>query len=68
VVWRPQHPAYEVPYAPAIVRLAEGCTVMSAVVGCEPSALAAGLPLEVEFHAVTDELTLPFFHPADPAG
>ena len=68
VVWRPQHPAYQVPYAPAIVRLDEGFTMMSAVVGCAPEALAPGLALEVEFHAVTDELTLPFFHPVDRQG
>lgn len=63
VVWRPQHPAFQVPYAPAIVRLDEGFTVMSAVVGCEPESLGPGMRLAVEFHALDDELTLPFFHP-----
>jgi uncharacterized OB-fold protein len=63
VVWRPQHPAFAVPYAPAIVRLSEGFTVMSAMVGCAPEVLRDGLAVEVEFHAVDDELTLPFFHP-----
>lgn len=64
VVWRPQHPAFSVPYAPAIVRLHEGSFVMSAAVGCRPADLAPGLEMAVEFHRVDDELTLPFFHPA----
>jgi uncharacterized OB-fold protein len=64
VVWRPQHPAFEVPYAPAIVTLAEGPRVLAAVVGCEPEALADGMALEVTFHRVDDEITLPFFRPA----
>ncbi len=64
VVWRPQHPAFTVPYAPAIVRLDEGFWVMSAMVGCTPDELVDGLAVEVEFQAVDDELTLPFFHPS----
>ncbi len=68
VVWRPQHPAFEVPYAPAIVLLDEGFHLLSAVVGCEPEALAAGLRLRVEFHAVDHEVTLPFFSPDPDAG
>lgn len=62
VVWRPQHPSFEVPYAPAVVRLDEGYHMMSAVVGCRPEDLAEGLRLEVEFHEVDDTITLPFFH------
>jgi uncharacterized OB-fold protein len=64
VVWRPQHPSFVVPYAPAIIRLSEGFTMMSAMVGCEPGDLAPALPVEVEFHALDDEITLPFFRPA----
>jgi uncharacterized OB-fold protein len=63
VVWRPQHPSFVVPYAPAIVELEEGWSMMSAVVGCRPADLAAGMPLAVEFHPVTDEMTLPYFRP-----
>lgn len=64
VVWRAQHPAFEVPYAPAIVELEEGPRVITAVVGCEPEDLAEGMALEVAFHRVDDEITLPFFRPA----
>ncbi|HZQ58046.1 MAG TPA: OB-fold domain-containing protein [Acidimicrobiales bacterium] len=63
VVWRPQHPAFEVPYAPAIVELDEGLVLMSAMVGCEPEDLAAGMRVEVEFHPASDTITLPYFHP-----
>jgi uncharacterized OB-fold protein len=63
VVWRPQHPSFTVPYAPAVVALEEGWFAMSAVVGCEPDDLRADLPLAVEFHPAGDEITLPYFRP-----
>lgn len=63
VVWRPQHPAFRVPYAPAIVELDEGLHLLTAVVGCRPDDLRAGLPVEVEFHPASDEIALPYFHP-----
>mgnify|MGYP000986077414 CR=1 FL=1 len=64
VVWRPQTPAFAVPYAPAIVRLDEGYDMVSALVGLEPEAVEAGLRVTVRFHRLTDEIHLPFFGPA----
>lgn len=64
VVWRPQHPRFRTPYAPAIVELDEGYFMMSAMVGCRPEDLHAGLRVEVEFHEVAPELNLPYFRPA----
>ena len=64
VVWRPQHPSFRVPYAPAIVTLDEGWWMMTAVVGCEPDELRADMRLAVEFHPASDEITLPYFRPA----
>jgi uncharacterized OB-fold protein len=64
VVWRPQHPAFEVPYAPAIVAMDEGWWHIAAVVGCEPEDLTAGMRLAVEFHPATDDITLPYYRPA----
>jgi uncharacterized OB-fold protein len=64
VVWRPPDPSFRVPYAPAVVRLDEGFWMMSAVIGCEPEALHEDLRLAVEFHPVSDEITLPYFQPA----
>jgi uncharacterized protein len=64
VVWRPPDPAFCVPYAPAVVELDEGFFMISAVVGCEPDDLVAGMRLSVEFHDVSDEIALPYFAPA----
>jgi uncharacterized protein len=63
VVWRPPDPAFRVPYAPAVVELEEGFFVISSVIGCEPYELCAGMALEVEFHPVSDEISLPYFRP-----
>jgi uncharacterized OB-fold protein len=65
VVWRPQHPAFRVPYAPAIVELDEGLVLMSAMVGCEPEDLKEGMRVEVEFHPTSETITLPYFHPSE---
>lgn len=63
VVWRPQTPEFEVPYAVALVDLDEGVTVVSAIVGCTPEELVEGMALAVEFHPANDELLLPYFRP-----
>lgn len=67
VVWRPQHPSFSVPYAPAVVALDEGYHMMSAVIGCEPEDLRAGLRLVVEFHPASDDVVLPYFRPDQPS-
>jgi len=64
VVWRPQHPSFQVPYAPAIVALDEGFWMMTSIIGCEPDELRADLPVVVEFHPASDEAVLPYFRPA----
>jgi uncharacterized OB-fold protein len=63
VVWRPQTPAFEVPYAPALVQLDEGISVVSAIIGCEPEALAEAMALVVEFHPSGEASKLPYFRP-----
>lgn len=64
VVWRPVSPRFEVPYAPIIVDMAEGWRMLSNLVGCEHDAVAVGLPVEVEFHALEGGIHLPYFRPA----
>jgi uncharacterized OB-fold protein len=64
VVWRPQHPTFQVPYAPAIIELDEGFWLMSAIVGCDHEDLRADMPVVVEFHPANDDVTLPYFRPA----
>ena len=66
IVWRPQTPEFEVPYAVAIVDLAEGCSIISAVIGCTPEDLVEGMELAVEFHPNSDHLSLPYFRPVSP--
>jgi uncharacterized OB-fold protein len=63
VVWRAPGPAFSVPYAPAVVQLDEGFFIVSAIVGCETEDLAAGMRVGVEFHAVSDDMALPYFAP-----
>ena len=54
------------PYAIAVVKLAEGPTMMTNIVGCPqtPEALVLDMPLEVVFEPQTDTITLPLFRPA----
>jgi uncharacterized OB-fold protein len=65
VVHRPQHPAFfgDVPYNVAIVELEEGPRLHTNVVECADEDLRVGLPVEVVFHEVDDEVTLPKFRP-----
>jgi uncharacterized OB-fold protein len=64
VVWRPQQPAFEPGYVAAIVQLDEGWKMLSNVVECDPSAVTVGMPVEVVFRRMSDEITLPYFRPA----
>jgi uncharacterized OB-fold protein len=53
--------AFEPPYAPAIVTLDEGYQMLTNIVGVAPADLAIGMPVRVRFHAVGDDVTLPYF-------
>jgi uncharacterized OB-fold protein len=63
VVDRALHPAFreDTPYAPAVIEMEEGVRLLSQVVDCPPGALEIGMPVEVVFDDVTDEVTLPRF-------
>src|SRR5215207_9264433 len=39
VVWRPQQPAFEVPYVVAIVDLDEGWKILTNIIDCDPAAV-----------------------------
>lgn len=60
------HPAYEAPYAIAVVQLDEGPRLMTSIVDCEqtPEALILDMPVTVAFDAVSDDISLPRFKPA----
>ena len=55
------------PYAIAVVKLEEGPTMMTNIVGCPqtPEALKLDMPLKVSFAKQTDDITLPLFAPVE---
>jgi len=63
-IWRPQTPAFTVPYTAVIVDVDEGWQMLSNLVGCEHDAVDVGMRVEVEFHRLNDEITLPYWHPS----
>jgi uncharacterized protein len=54
----------EVPYNIALVELEEGVRCLSNVVDCDNSDLEIGMPLEVVFEDLDDEVSLPKFRSA----
>jgi len=63
VVYRPVTPAFDVPYAPAIVDLDEGYQMMTNLIGIAPDAITPGLAVRAEFHETGGGLWLPYFRP-----
>jgi uncharacterized OB-fold protein len=53
--------ADEIPYVVAIVELAEGPRMIANIRGCPPEEVRIGLPVQVTFVDVTEEITLPQF-------
>lgn len=66
VVARALHPAFadDVPAAPAVIEMEEGVRLLSIVVDCPIDELEIGMPVEVVFDDVTEEITLPRFRRA----
>ena len=63
-VWRPQTPAFSVPYVAVIVDVDEGWKMLANIVDIEHDAVDIGMRVEVVFHALNDQITLPYFRPA----
>ena len=63
VAVQPFHPAFsgDVPYAVAIVELEEGVRMVSNIMDCGPDDIYIGMPVEVVYDDVTEEVTLPKF-------
>ena len=61
------HPAFEGPYAIAVVELEEGPRMMTNLVNVPqtPQALVLDMPLEVVFEPITDDISLPYFQPVE---
>ena len=59
-------PGFTPPYTIAVVQLEEGPHLMTNVVDCPqtPETLRLDMKLQVAFHKIDDEITLPLFRPA----
>ena len=68
IVHRPPHPGFvnDVPFVTAIVELEEGPKMATNIVMDDPTPekLQIGMPLEVVFEDITDEIAIPKFKPA----
>ena len=57
----------ELPYVLAYVELEEGVLLLTNVVGCPPDSVRIGLPVEVVFEDVSDDVAIPRFRPVGAA-
>ena len=61
------HPGFRAlaPYVVALVELEEGARILSTLIGVEPTpdAVKIGMPVELVYDDVTDDITLPRFQP-----
>ena len=55
----------DMPFVIAVVHLEEGVSIMTNIVGCEPESVHSEMPVAVTFEALTDQITLPKFKPAE---
>ncbi|HET8604218.1 MAG TPA: bifunctional MaoC family dehydratase N-terminal/OB-fold nucleic acid binding domain-containing protein [Marmoricola sp.] len=60
----PPIPGYDLPIPIALVDLEEGVRVVATVEGVAPEELRIGMPVEVDFRRIDDELTLPVWRRA----
>lgn len=62
---RAYHPAWQdkVPYNFSLVEIEEGPILLINVVGIANEKLVVGLPLQVEFEAVSETMSIPVFKP-----
>ncbi|GGX38241.1 bifunctional MaoC family dehydratase N-terminal/OB-fold nucleic acid binding domain-containing protein [Streptomyces chryseus] len=65
VMHRPVFPAFDPPYAVALIELAEGVRMVGNVVGVPYGEVRIGMPVRAEFVRVDGEWELPVFRPAD---
>ncbi|MGW6686600.1 bifunctional MaoC family dehydratase N-terminal/OB-fold nucleic acid binding domain-containing protein [Streptomyces sp. NPDC054961] len=61
VMHHPPFPAFDPPYAVALVELAEGVRMVSNITGVPHDKVRIGLPVRLEFLRVDEELELPVF-------
>ena len=61
---RPPGFAEDVPYVLALVELEEGVRMFTNIVGCNPRDVTIGMPVEVTFVRANDQISIPYFRPA----
>ena len=64
-VWRPQTPAFTVPYVAVIVTLDEGFWLLANLINCPVDAVHVGMRVKTTFVELSEEITLPYFEPVD---
>jgi uncharacterized OB-fold protein len=60
--------AERLPYIAAVVDLAEGPRVMTNLVECDGVELAIGMPVEVRYEPLDEQITVPVFAPSPSGG
>ena len=60
----PPVPGRELPIVLALVDLEEGTRLLAEVVDCDPEKVEVGMPVQVDFQRIDDELTLPVWRTA----
>lgn len=68
VMHHPPFPAFDPPYAVALVELAEGVRMVSNVTGVPYDEVRIGMPVQLEFLRCDEELELPVFRADEPQG
>jgi hypothetical protein len=65
IVHRPRNKVFaaHVPYVVALITLEEGVRMMSNLINVDPDEVRCGMPVEVVFEKVNEEVTLPKFQP-----
>jgi uncharacterized OB-fold protein len=64
VTSHPQFPGFDSPFVVALVELTCGARLVTNLIDVDPAEASIGMPVEVVYTAVDDELTLPLFRPA----
>jgi len=71
IQYQPLNPEWveDVPYVTAVVELDEGVRLFTLLVDCDPDPekLRCGMPVEVVFDRLSDDVTVPRFRPAEVA-
>src|SRR4051812_22207552 len=58
-----RYPGFDEPYVVAAVESSEGVRFTTSIVGAEPGELVIGMPLEVVFERLSDDVVVPKFRP-----